>query len=238
MGEEQPDRGSDAVAPYADRHEAAVALAAELEHEMGGALRARSPLVLGLARGGVPVAAGIARALGLDWDALIVRKLGIPGHSEVAFGAVAAHAGHTAEYRVETVLRSLPRHVTRRQLRRVEREETAELRRRQQDYLDGRSAPVRGRTVVLADDGLATGATMHAAADAVRAAGAQEIVIAIPVGPPDVCAELARSVDRLVCPRRPTDFRAVGAAYRRFEQVTDSEVLALLDGRKPGLGRA
>ncbi|GAA3692786.1 hypothetical protein GCM10022377_01570 [Zhihengliuella alba] len=231
MGEDQPHDGA-AAAPYADREEAARALAAELDRATTGTLRGRrDAVVLGLARGGVPVAAGIAETLALDWDALIVRKLGIPGHSEVAFGAVAAHGPRTAEHRVGSVLRSMPRHISRGQLHRVEREEAAELRRRQQEYLHGRIVPFADRTVVLVDDGLATGATMHAAVDVVRSAGAARIVIAVPVGPPEVCAQLAASVDLLVCPCRPVDFRAVGASYRRFDQVDDAEVRDLLDRR-------
>ncbi|GHD08410.1 phosphoribosyltransferase [Zhihengliuella salsuginis] len=212
--------------PYADRDAAAAALAEPLRFLAGDP----AAVVLGLARGGVPVAAGIAGRLSLAWDALVVRKLGVPGHPEVAFGALAAHGGARAAYHSDAVRAGLGLRAGRRALRVVEEQEAAELDRRQRDYLAGRIPDVTGRTVVLADDGLATGATLRAALAVLSTSDPARCIAAVPVGPPSACADLEPAVDRLVCPCRPEDFRAVGAAYESFDQVSDDEVHRLLDG--------
>ncbi|WP_102160832.1 phosphoribosyltransferase [Zhihengliuella halotolerans] len=212
--------------PYADRDAAAEALAGAL-HDLADDPQA---IVLGLARGGVPVAAGIAHRLGLEWDALVVRKLGVPGQPEVAFGALAAHGRQRAAFRSEAIRSGAARRAPRRALREVEQAERAELERRHRDYLAGRVPDVAGRTVVVADDGLATGATLRAALDVLARSAPARLVAALPVGPPSTCAELEASVDRLVCPHRPANFGAVGAAYEHFDQVSDAWVHDLLDG--------
>jgi putative phosphoribosyl transferase len=216
---------SGAPAPFADRPDAARQLAAEL-----AAYRGRDDVtVLGLARGGVPVAAVLAKELAADFDALIVRKLGIPGQPEVAFGALAAHGGHTAVVMVEPILAELRRrNYSEERLQEVQDRERAELKRRQEAYLHGRTAEVGGRTTILCDDGLATGATMKAAINAVRQSDPREIVVAVPVGPPQACAELQILADAVICLRQPRNFRAVGEAYQYFGQVSDDEVLAAL----------
>ncbi|MCO1338966.1 hypothetical protein BJH93_08685 [Kocuria polaris] len=212
--------------PYADRDAAAEVLAAAL-HDL-----ADDPgtIVLGLARGGVPVAAGIAQRLSLDWDALVVRKLGVPGQPEVAFGALAAHGRQRAAYRFKAIRSGAAQRAPRRALLRVEQEERVELERRHRDYLAGRVPDVAGRTVIVADDGLATGATLRAALDVLARSTPARLIAALPVGPPSTCAELETAVDRLVCPHRPANFGAVGAAYERFDQVSDTQVHDLLDG--------
>ncbi|UNK47245.1 phosphoribosyltransferase [Arthrobacter sulfonylureivorans] len=211
--------------PFVDRSDAAHQLAAELADYRGR----DDVVVLGLARGGVPVAAVLAKELAVDLDALIVRKLGIPDQPEVAFGALAAHGGHTAVVMVDHIVAELRRrNYSEQRLQAVQAAEGAELQRRQEAYLHGRTTEVGGRTAILCDDGLATGATMKAAIKAVRQSKPRAIVVAVPVGPPQTCAELEKLADAVVCLRQPRGFRAVGEAYRHFNQVSDDEVLAAL----------
>ncbi|MET1153593.1 phosphoribosyltransferase family protein [Arthrobacter sp.] len=218
---------SGALSPFADRTDAAHQLAAELADYRGR----DDVTVLGLARGGVPVAAVLAKELAADLDALIVRKLGIPDQPEVAFGALAAHGGHTAVVMVDHIVAELRRrNYSEQRLQAVQATERAELQRRQEAYLHGRTTEVGGRTAILCDDGLATGATMKAAIKAVRQSKPREIVVAVPVGPPQTCAELEKLADAVFCLRQPRGFRAVGEAYRHFNQVSDDEVLAALPG--------
>jgi predicted phosphoribosyltransferase len=191
-------------------------------------------LVLGLARGGVPVAAGVARALGLPLGVLVVRKLGVPGSPEVAFGAVASYAGKTAAVHLERTVQELRRHgYGIEELDGVEREERAELARRQALYVRTPQQAVAGRTVLLCDDGLATGATMHAAVSVVREAGAAAVLACVPAAPQAVCADLAAVADRVVCLQPWPNLRAVSEAYLSFGQVGDAEVLARLGGSEP-----
>jgi putative phosphoribosyl transferase len=212
--------------PYVDRAAAGRALAdevigalAEHDHDQG------QPLVLALPRGGVPVAVPVARRLGAELSVLVVRKLGAPGQPELAVGAIAAVG--------DQVVRVLNDHVVRRLGLSAERlaamvdAETDELRARVR--LFGATPSVAGRTVILVDDGLATGATMRVAATAVRGGDAAYVLVAVPVGAADACRDLAGLADAVVCPRRPSPFRAVGEHYRDFAQLDDADVLALLD---------
>ena len=188
-------------------------------------------LVLGLPRGGVPVAAEVARVLGVPLDVFLVRKLGVPGHPELAMGAIASGGIRVMN---EDVMRWA--HVPADAVDAVVRVEQAELERREQEYRTGRPlVALAGRTVILVDDGLATGSTMRAAVEAIRAYGPARVVVAVPVGAPAACLEMASIADELVCARSPEPFSAVGQWYRDFSQTTDAEVRALLDTQaRPG----
>jgi predicted phosphoribosyltransferase len=187
-------------------------------------------LVLGLPRGGVPVAFEVAQTLGAPLDLFLVRKLGLPGQEELAIGAIA-----TGGVRVfnEEVVRALqiPDEV----IDRVAHRERQELERRQRLYRGDRPAPdVQGRTVILVDDGLATGSTMRAAVAALRKQRPAWIVVAVPVGAPETCQQLQDEADEAVCARTPEPFRAVGLWYGDFSQTTDDEVRELLKRAEPG----
>ncbi|CCG05260.1 Phosphoribosyltransferase [Blastococcus saxobsidens DD2] len=180
-------------------------------------------LVLGLPRGGVVVAAEVAAALGAELDVLVVRKLGAPGHPELAMGAIAAVGDAVETVWVRRVLDRLTPDEA--DIDAVRHRETAELRRRAAAYRGDRPAPaLTGRHVLLVDDGLATGATMRVAVDAVRASRPARLTVAVPVGPPEVVAELAAVVDALVCPVAPAHFRSVGQAYADFAETSDAQV--------------
>jgi len=184
-------------------------------------------LVLGLARGGVPVAATVAGELRASLDVLVARKLGTPGRPEFALGAIAA-VGAEVELvcdRSAFVQRQIPADV----FGAIYRRELGELRRRQLVYRDGRpAAPITGRAVILADDGLATGSTMRAAVAAVRRQRPCWLVVAVPVGPAQTCRELRGQVDDFVCVWTPSPFRAVGQAYRDFSPTSDAQVRRIL----------
>ncbi|SON62000.1 Putative phosphoribosyl transferase [Mycobacterium simulans] len=181
-------------------------------------------LVLGLARGGVPVGWEVAAALHAHLDVFLVRKLGVPHWPELAMGALASGGRVVMN---DDVVSSL--HVTQEQIRKVIDSETAELERREQAYRRGRPvADPRGKIVILVDDGIATGASMLAAVRAVRASGPQAIVVAVPVGPVTACTELSREADEVICATMPPAFEAVGQVYADFHQVTDDEVRELL----------
>lgn len=181
-------------------------------------------LVLGLPRGGVPVAREVADALGAPLDVLVVRKLGVPGHEELAMGAIAEGGVRVLN---EDVIRALE--IGADELEQAVAAQAEEVARRARRYRDGRPAPqVAGRVVILVDDGLATGATMHAAVLAVRAQGPARVVVAVPVGAHDTCARLLEVADEVVCARVPEPFYAVGLWYQDFAQTTDEEVRALL----------
>src|SRR5437588_11043742 len=181
-------------------------------------------IVLGLPRGGVPVAYEVAQALRAPLDVFIVRKLGVPGFEELAAGAIASGGVRVLN---EDVMRALPN--ADEIIEAVTQRETAELERREQEYRDGRPAPeIRGRTVILIDDGLATGATMRAAVKALRQRRAAKIVVAVPVGPPDTCKEFEDEADEVVCASAPAFFQAVGQYYEDFSQTSDEEVRELL----------
>jgi erythromycin esterase-like protein/predicted phosphoribosyltransferase len=205
---------------FRDRREAGQVLAGLLQ-----AYRDKPDvLVLGLARGGVPVAWEVAAALHAPLDAFIVRKLGVPGHEEFAAGALASGGRVVIN---DDVVRGL--RITPQQLRDAAEREGRELTRREMTYRDGRRpADVTGKTVILVDDGLATGASMFAAVQALREAEPAQIVIAVPAAPESTCREFAGLVDDMVCASMPTPFLAVGASFWDFRQVSDEEVRTLL----------
>ncbi len=181
-------------------------------------------IVLGLPRGGVPVANEVAKHLHAPLDVFIVRKLGVPGFEELAAGAIASGGVRVLN---EDVMRAIP-HADQ-AIEAVTTRETAELARREQTYREGRPAPdLRDRIVILVDDGLATGATMRAAVKALRQRGAAKIVVAVPVGPPDTCHEIEEQADETVCLSMPEFFQAVGQYYEDFSQTTDEDVRQLL----------
>src|SRR5213082_1546329 len=181
-------------------------------------------IVLGLPRGGVPVAYEVAKRLNVPLDVFIVRKLGVPGFEELAAGAIASGGVRVLN---EDVMRALPN--ADEAIESVTARETAELERREQSYREGRPAPdLRDRVVILVDDGLATGATMRAAVKALRQRGAAKIVVAVPVGPPDTCHEIEEQADETVCLSMPEFFQAVGQYYADFSQTTDEDVRELL----------
>lgn len=205
---------------FRDRADAGRVLAAELGHLVG----VTGIVVLGLPRGGVPVAAEVARALGAPLDVFVARKLGVPGQSELAMGAVAAGGVRVLHQAVVEALAIPPAVIDA-----VATREAAEVARRERSYRAGRPPlDVGGRTVVVVDDGLATGSTMRAAVAALRAQGAARIVVAVPVGASETCGQLATEADEVVCARMPASFHAVGQWYDDFTQTTDDEIRALL----------
>jgi putative phosphoribosyl transferase len=205
---------------YRDRFDAGRALAAKL------ARYADRPdvVVLALPRGGVPVAFEVAQALNAPLDIFLVRKLGVPGHEELAMGALASGGVRVLNTEVVRALR-LPEEV----IDAVARQEGQELERRARAYRGDRPAvDVRGKTVILVDDGLATGSTMRAAVAALRRQKPARIVVAVPVGAQETCEELGAEADEVVCARMPESFFAVGQWYDDFTQTTDEEVRELL----------
>jgi predicted phosphoribosyltransferase len=182
-------------------------------------------LVLALPRGGVPVAFEVARALHAPLDVFQVRKLGVPGNEELAMGAIATGGVRVLNHDVVRALR-----ISDEMLDAVTAKESRELERRERSYRGVRSAPQpRGRTVILIDDGLATGSTMRAAVVALREQGPARIVVAVPVGSPETCEEFSAETDETVCACTPEPFHAVGMWYGDFSQTTDEEVHDLLD---------
>ena len=211
---------------FADRREAGRELATLLQRT----LHTQDVLVLALPRGGVPVAYEIATALHATLDVFLVRKLGTPGHSELAMGAIASGGTRVINEDVVQALR-IPPH----DIEAVAAREQAELDRRDLAYRRGRPLPsLTGRTVILVDDGLATGSTMKAAVQAVKQHGPSRVIVAVPVGAPETCRALRALADDVVCARMPVEFSAVGQWYRDFSQTTDEEVIELLKGRPEG----
>jgi len=207
---------------FLDRAEAGRQLAESL-HKYAGR---EDVIVLGLPRGGVPVAYEVAKQLRAPLDVFIVRKLGVPGFEELAAGAIASGGVRVLN---EDVMRAIP-HADE-TIEAVTARETAELERRELIYREGRPPPEpRGRIVILVDDGLATGATMRAAVKALRQRGAARIVVAVPVGPPDTCRELQQEADETICLSTPEFFQAVGQYYEDFSQTSDQDVRELLVG--------
>ncbi|MFP4274795.1 MAG: phosphoribosyltransferase [Paracoccaceae bacterium] len=192
-----------------------------------------APVVLALPRGGVPVAAPVAARLGAPLDVLLVRKIGMPGHAELAAGALVEGDPPKAVFN-HALLRSAG--LTETDFEAQVAEKTAELAERRRLWRAGHGpVDLRGRTAVIVDDGIATGATVRAALAGLRAQGATAIWIAVPVAPPDTLAELEAEADRVICLEAPRDFIAVGAHYRAFPQVADAEVSRILaeqDDRK------
>jgi predicted phosphoribosyltransferase len=203
---------------FEDRSHAGRVLAEHLSHLQGR----EGLLVLALPRGGVAVAYEVARALHAELDVFIVRKLGYPGHEEYAMGAIASGG-------VRVMNETPGMRVSEREIEAVARREQAELVRREKLYRGDREPlTVAGRTVIVVDDGLATGATMRAAVAAIRRLGPEHLVIAVPVGAQETCEQLRREADEVVCAETPSPFQAVGLWYRDFPQSTDDEVRGLL----------
>ncbi len=181
-------------------------------------------IVLALPRGGVPVAYEVAHALHLPLDVYVVRKLGVPGHEELAMGAIASDGSYIIDpFTVETA------RVNREAVERALHREAAELRRRSIVYRDGRPEPdLAGKSIIVVDDGLATGASMYAAVQAMRARQPASIVIAVPVAPAETVDWLRGIADRIICPRQFERFGAVGLHYHNFAEVSDDEVREFL----------
>lgn len=206
---------------FDDRHDAGRALVPEIQ-----ACDLNDPLILGLPRGGVPVAYEIAVALNASLDVLLVRKLGAPLQPELALGAIAS--GGIRVLNEDLVNRVLGLDDDR--LEEIVARETQELERREKEYRGDRSFPsLTGRNVVLVDDGLATGATMRAAAESVRAKKPSQLLVAVPTASRSAVRSVAPLVDQVICLETPADFQAVGQYYRNFGQTTDDEVRDLLD---------
>jgi putative phosphoribosyl transferase len=206
---------------FRDRTEAGRLLAAELSRY------AHRPdvLVLGLPRGGVPVAYEVAQALEAPLDVFVVRKLGLPGQEELAVGAIASGGARVLN---EEVVKALE--ISNEVIDSIATQEQAELERRERVYRGDRPWPeVRGRVVILVDDGLATGSTMRAAVAALRRQQPARIVVAVPVAAPETCEEFRAIADEIVCLDTPEPFYAVGLWYRDFGQTTDEQVRSLLD---------
>lgn len=209
----------DARRVFRDRREAGEVLADEL-----ASYRDKNLVVLGLARGGVPVGWQVAHALRAPLDVFLVRKLGVPQWEELAMGALASGGGVVMN---DALVRNLG--ISDDAVQRAIARETEELNRRERVYRGDRPpADISGRIAVLVDDGIATGASMLAAVRAVRASEPEQVVVAVPVGPPSACRELAAEADDVVCATMPPGFEAVGQVFDDFHQVTDDEVRELL----------
>lgn len=210
---------------FRDRREAGRRLAQALAH-----LAPAHPLVLALPRGGVPVAFEVARALDAELDLLFVRKLGAPGYEELGIGAVMDGADPQLVLN-EQVVRELAPSPS--YIRAEMRRQLAEIERRRHAYLGGREPiAAAGRTVIVVDDGIATGGTVKAALRGLRKTNPARLVLAVPVAPADSLADLAPECDEIVCLARPDPFYAVGAHYARFDQTGDDEVVRLLAARR------
>ncbi len=208
------------LTPFRDRAEAGRRLAEKLVAYAGRP----DVLVLTLPRGGVPVAFEVARALDVPLDVFVVRKLGVPGHEELAMGAIASGGAWVLNDDVVQAL-NIPGHL----IKNVAVRELGELHRRERIYRGGRPAiDVHGKVVILVDDGLATGSTMRAAVKALRRLGPDRIVVAVPTAAPSTCAELSLKADECICCITPDPFYAVGVWYEDFSQTTDREVRDLL----------
>lgn len=214
---------------FTDRHSAGRVLARALEPYAGQP----GIVVLALPRGGVPVAYEVARALHAPLDVFAVRKLGVPGHEELAMGAVASGDVCVLDVRLAGMLGVQPGDIER-----VKRRELEELHRRESVYRDNRSRPaLTGKTAIVVDDGLAGGSSMRAAVEAVRASRPARIIVAVPVGAQETCERLRSIADDVLCVLSPPEFHAVGAHYVDFRQTTDEEVRALLDAAAAELAR-
>ena len=206
---------------YSDRREAGRVLASKLMKYNDRP----DVIVLGLPRGGVPVAYEVASALNAPLDIFLVRKLGVPGHEELAMGAIATGGVRVLNDEVFEYFR-IPDNV----IDAIAAEELTELRRRERAYRGDRPEPdVKGKTVILVDDGLATGSTIRAAAQALRQQGPAKIVVAVPVSAPQTCDEYRIGVDEIVCAVTPEPFLGVGRWYDDFSQTSDEEVHELLE---------
>lgn len=205
---------------FANRAEAGQILAEELKQYQ----EQPDTVVLGLARGGVPVAFEVAKALGLPFDVFILRKLGVPGHEELAFGAIATGGVHVVDEETIDAVGLSPA-----DMHRALTLARQEMERRERRYRkDRHPVSVKGKTVILVDDGMATGSSMRAAIAALRKMQAARIVVAVPVAPPRTCERLRSEADEVVCVYAPEAFYAVGAFYADFGQVSDEELEELL----------
>ena len=205
---------------FKDRRAAGKALAHHLAEYSG----LDDAIVLALPRGGVPVGYEVATELGIPLDVFIVRKLGLPEQPELAIGAIASGGVRVMN---EEILRQV--HVAAEEIEDITAREAEEIRRREIAYRDGRAPiDVTGKSVILVDDGLATGATMRAAVRALKRQHAARVIVAVPVGASTSCRAVAKEADQLVCLEQPEDFRAVGLWYDDFTQTTDEEVRHLL----------
>ncbi len=214
---------------YRDRVDAGKQLAKRLTDFAGR----DDVLVLALPRGGVPVAYEVAKALQVPMDIFLVRKLGVPGHEELAMGAISTGGVRVLNDDIVSYLR-IPRDV----IDAVAAGELKELERREREYRGDRPEPgVRGKTVILIDDGLATGSTMRAAAAALRQQNPTRIIVAVPVSAPQTCDEYRMGVDEIICARTPEPFFGVGMWYEDFSQTTDDEVRDLLGKARNETGR-
>jgi putative phosphoribosyl transferase len=209
---------------FADREEGGRVLAELLRSRgIGG-----DAVVLGLARGGMPVAAEVARELDLPLDVFVVRKLGVPGHEELALGAIASGGVRVLNQDVRDAIE-----ISEEKIEELTAREREGLERREREYRDGRDAlEIVGRTAILVDDGLATGSSMRAAVQALRRRDAGRVVVAVPVAPPSACAELDDVADEVVCASTPEPFMAVGVWYDDFRQTTDEQVRRLVAGER------
>lgn len=206
---------------YRDRQHAGQVLAESLKNYNGR----KDTIVLGLPRGGVPVAYEIAMKLGLVLDVFMVRKLGVPGHEELAMGALAS--GGTLVFNDEIIHYF---QITKSSMDRVIQSEQEELTRREHLYRGDRPFPhLAGKTIILVDDGIATGSTMKAAIMALQQKQPAELIVAVPVAARSTCDDMTALVKTLICPSQPVDFHAVGLWYENFAQISDAEVIELLE---------
>jgi putative phosphoribosyl transferase len=213
--------------PYRDRRQAGRVLASLLQP----CVERHEAIVLGLARGGVPVAYEVAIGLNIPLDVFVVRKLGVPGREELAMGAIASGGVRVLNPQVLAALK-----IKEAILQEVTERESRELDRRQEKFRGTNPVrSVKNKAIILVDDGLATGATMRAAIRALRSRDIRSCIVAVPVGAPDSCAELQAEVDELFCAATPQSFRGVGQFYENFTQTTDEEVRDLLT-RAAGIG--
>ena len=205
---------------FADRADAGRILASKLT-----AYKGRPDVVIfALPRGGIPVAYEIGKAIGAPIDVFVVRKLGVPGQEELAMGAIATGDIRIINYEVVNQLG-----ITQEAIDAVTDQQREELRRREQLYRGGRTQrEVRGQSVILVDDGIATGSTMRAAIAALRQLGPARIVVAVPVAAPETCQQIGGEVDEIICAATPEPLFSIGQWYKRFEQTTDDEVRDLL----------
>lgn len=205
---------------YRDRQEAGERLAEELAVFKGQ----KDVVVLGLPRGGVPVAARVAKALGAPLGVFVVRKLGVPGNEEYAMGAIASGGVRLMN---EDVVRSLG--ITEEQIKQVVEREERKLRQREEAYRGECPQPeLKGKLLILVDDGIATGATVRVAIKALREYCPRQVVVAVPVAPPEACQDLSREVDKVVCPLQPSRLRAISLWYEDFSATTNEEVRRIL----------
>lgn len=209
---------------FRDRREAG----RQLVRRLGAYVGRADVVVLGLPRGGVPVAYEVAIGLGAPLDVLVVRKLGVPGHEELAMGAIASGGIQVVEHRVVDALG-----ISRETFERVEHAARHEVERRERAFRDDRQPlDVRGKTVILVDDGLATGSSMAAAIEAIRTRSPARLICGVPVAPPETCEALGLRTDEMICLLTPERMYAIGVWYEDFSQTTDTEVRQLLDAAR------